>query len=123
MSWTAEHFTRQEMACKCGHCDGRAEMEQEFMDRLDMLRKVLGPLTITSGFRCPNHPSEARKSTPGSHAYGIAADIAVSGGKKRHETIVAALDLGFEGIGVAKTFVHVDLGHPSAGRPAVWTYT
>ena len=100
---------------------GNNEMSVEFIKRLDELREACGfPFIVTSGYRDPEgHPIEKRKSKPGTHAQGIAADIRVSGGVQRRLIIEKALELGFNGIGVAKTFVHVDIRETT---PVLWCY-
>jgi len=86
---------------------GENEMDLEFMKALDHLREVCKfPFIITSGFRSKTHSIEARKSTPGTHAQGIAADIKVSGGAQRLSIVKHASAMGMS-VGVAKTFVHV----------------
>ena len=50
---------------------------------------------------------------------GIAADIKVSGGAQRRLIVEKALELGFGGIGIAKTFVHVDIRETT---PVMWCY-
>ena len=41
-------------------------MESEFIARLNQLRNAYGkPLTISSGFRDPTHPIEAKKKVKG----------------------------------------------------------
>ena len=119
------NFFRPEFACS--HC-GRAEMQEVFMDNLQALRDEYGKgMTITSGFRCAQHPIEANKSKPGAHTTGMAADIAVQG-KDAYELLALAFEHGFSGIGVQqkgdKRFIHLDLlaeadGYP---RPWVWSY-
>lgn len=95
-------------------------MENEFIDALDELREACGfSFTITSGYRDPSHSIEANKSTPGTHAQGIAADIKVTGGAQRMAIVEQAVKLGFTGIGVAKTFVHVD---KRTTTPVLWCY-
>ena len=99
---------------------GNNEMKPEFLEKLDQLRHVCAfPFVITSGYRDPSHPIEAAKEIPGRHAQGIAADISVSNGIERATIIRNAIDLGFNGIGVAKGFIHVD----TRSLPqVVWTY-
>lgn len=90
---------------------------------LDELRERLGkPMSITSGFRCENHPEEKNKPTPGAHGQGRAADIACPDGAYKYELKRLAYELGFQGIGDAKTFTHLDVGHDAAARPANWQY-
>jgi hypothetical protein len=83
MDWSAyPNFTRSEFVCRCG-C-GRADMQPGFMSALQMLRDAYArPMPVSSGYRCPNHPKEAAKATPGAHASGCAADVAVHGGLRR----------------------------------------
>lgn len=113
-----KNFKKDEFNCK--HT-GRNEMQQEFMERLDELRDLCGfPFVITSGYRDPSHPDEAKKATKGgTHTLGCAADIRVEGGSQRRDLVAKALKLGFAGIGVAKGFVHVDTRD---SMPVMWTY-
>lgn len=99
---------------------GENKMSEDFIHRLDELRAVCGfPFYVTSGYRSPSHSIEKRKSQPGTHAQGIAADIKVSGGAQRRLIVEKALELGFGGIGIAKTFVHVDIRETA---PVMWCY-
>lgn len=122
-------FKEQEFACR--HT-GRVDMREEFILALDELRLVYDkPIAISSGYRHMSHPIEARKSRPGTHAYGVAADIKVAYGDA-HEILRLAFAQGtFTGIGVQQKggvsgrFIHLDMGHlldsPSV-RPTVWSY-
>ena len=99
---------------------GENEMSPDFLQKLDALREVCGfPFIITSGYRSPNHSIEAKKSKPGTHSQGIAADIKVVGGAQRMAIIRNASIMGFNGIGVAKGFVHVDTRETT---PVAWKY-
>lgn len=99
---------------------GENKMDPEFIRKVDELRSAVGrPLYVTSGYRSPNHSIEAKKAQPGTHAQGIACDIKVSGGAERRELVKHAFYLGFTGIGVAKTFVHVDT---RTTTPVLWAY-
>jgi zinc D-Ala-D-Ala carboxypeptidase len=104
-----KYFTREEFACQE---TGENEIQDSFVNLLDVLRD-------TCGYRSPNHSIEAKKAEPGTHAQGIAADIAVNGGGQRHIIVKNAMALGFTGIGVAKTFIHVDTRKTT---PVVWIY-
>ena len=116
------NFKESEFACK--HC-GKAEMDQDFMFRLQTLRtRYRKPMTITSGYRCPEHPIEAAKSAPGPHSTGKAADVGVQGADA-HRVLSIALEMNFKGIGVQqkgdKRFLHVD-DVSEGSRPTVWSY-
>lgn len=108
----------------CAHC-GKNEMKPEFMLKLQTLRTAYGkPMKITSGYRCPQHPIEAKKTAPGAHASGCACDIGVEG-QEAYQILKLALAAGFTGIGVQQKgigrFIHLDTlsGGP---RPNVWSY-
>jgi len=109
---------------KCSHT-GKCEMDEAFMDALQTLRTIYDkPMTITSGYRDPTHPIEAKKDKPGAHATGRAADIACDG-QAAYDIMQIAFELGFTGIGVSQKgngrFIHLDTieGGP---RPNVWSY-
>ena len=108
----------------CTHTGtGGDNMDPEFLARLDNLREICGfPFRITSGWRDATHPSEASKAEPGTgyHCQGLAADIAVSNGFERINIVHEALKLGFGGIGVSKSFIHID---DRKTTPVMWTYS
>lgn len=123
-SWQGgyEGFTEAEMQCKCG-CKGLPK--HSLMVRLVKLRQRLGPLVISSGFRCKKH--NARVSTTGDdgpHTTGLAADVAVSGAKAI-KLLIYAYELGFRGFGVsqkgATRFMHLDLVE-GRGEGQIWSY-
>ena len=117
----AKYFTREEFDCQY---TGKNEMKDEFIEKLDELREVCGfPFHITSGYRAPEHPIEAKKKVAGTHSQGIAADIKVDNGWERFKIVEEGINLGFTGIGVASSFVHVDIRSGDDTTPYVmWTY-
>ena len=99
---------------------GNNEMSEEFLEKLDELRHKCGfPFIITSGYRDPSHSIEARKAKAGTHARGIASDIRINNGNEAYDIIKNAQSMGFNGIGVAKSFIHVDI---RKGMPVIWCY-
>jgi len=112
-----QHFKIEEF--NCSHTN-KNEMDVTFLSRLDELREVCGiPFKITSGYRDAMHPAERNKEKPGKHNEGIAADIYAPDGITKRTIITNALNLGFSGIGVGKTFIHLDT---RTGYPIVWGY-
>jgi zinc D-Ala-D-Ala carboxypeptidase len=111
-------FDINDFACKE---TGENEISEEFVACLDALRTVCGfPFIITSGYRSPEHSAERDKpSGGGTHTQGIAADIKVSGGAQRYLIQKHAYKMGFTGIGVAKTFIHLDMRETEAMS---WSY-
>ena len=121
-----KYFTEDEL--KCTHC-GKSGMDKDFMVRIEALREQLGfPFPVNSAYRCPEHPIEARKSSPGAISIVHAIDIGVQG-EKAHMLLDAALQAGFTGIGVSQKgslgrFIHLDdlEGSSERPRPTVWSY-
>ena len=122
----AKYFSDSEVSCS--HC-GENKMSPEFMDALDTLREAYGkPLRVTSGYRCPEHPIEARKASAGAHSTGKAIDLAVGRGEA-YELLKLALAMDvFTGIGVQQKgsgrFIHLDACEEPemSPRPTVWSY-
>jgi uncharacterized protein YcbK (DUF882 family) len=114
------NFSEKEFTCQCG-C-GANEMKPEFMAKLQQLRTLYGaPMKVTSGYRCPQHPIEAKKASPGAHASGLACDIGIQGAEA-HRLLGLALEAGFTGIGVQQKgtgrFLHLDTRQDKA----LWSY-
>lgn len=100
---------------------GENLMVPEFLLMLDALRHECGfGFTITSGYRSPNHSLESVKAKPGTHAQGIAADIATTDAAQRFIIISNAVKLNFTGLGIARSFIHVDSRQTT---PRVWSYS
>lgn len=116
------NFTEQELACR--HT-GECRMDPEFMAILQAIRNEYGPMTITSGYRHPTHPIEAKKATPGEHSLGRCVDVGVEG-KNAFRLIQIALKHGITRIGVqqkgAGRFIHLGIGGPGFPSPAIWSY-
>ena len=114
------NFSVSEMSCRC--C-GKEDMDSEFMRMLQELRNVVGPLRITSGFRCDAHNDKVSKIKNGPHTQAKASDILISG-ERAMLLFERARKIGFSGIGVSqkgphhKRFVHVD----TLERKALWSY-
>ena len=100
-------------------------MDKKLLSMLDNLREAYGyPIKLTSTYRSPDHPIEAKKKAPGEHAYGAAVDIACVGGEATFKLVRAAIEVGFTRIGVSRknNFVHVGIGYPDAPPITLWTY-
>ena len=114
----------------CTHCE-ETILDPNALDKLQRLRNVIGPISLTSAYRCPDHPVEqAKEKGPGSHSLGKAFDVPCRG-ELAYDILKAALSIGFTGIGIAQTgdhnrFLHLDcidhLDQFHAPRPAIWSY-
>jgi len=101
------------------------KMDSKLLEKLDQLREAYGyPIKLTSTYRSPDHPIEAKKSKPGEHAYGAAVDIACVGGEATFKLVKAAIEVGFTRIGISRknNFVHVGIGYDGAPPITIWTY-
>ena len=97
-------------------------MSQEILSMLDAARKIYGkPMRITSGFRTKTHNKKVGGVESSSHLKGLAADIACSESRNRFDMIRALLEVGFKRIGVAGTFIHVDIDK-NKSQNVIWTY-
>ena len=124
-SW--DFFPEREL--KCSHC-GEEHMDPHFMKALVKLRRECGfPFNLNSAYRCKDHPDEKKKTSRriGAHRLGRAVDIRVRGANA-HRLLRLATKMGVLGIGVARTFLHIDNMDSDWGqsggytRPSLWTY-
>ena len=114
------NFNLEEYACKCG-C-GKADIKQELAIKVQQVRDIVGrSIVINSGVRCVRHNGNIGANETSSHIGGLAADLGYTGSGERYQLLDAAFKI-FDRIGIAKTFVHVDVdANKTAG--VVWLYS
>ena len=96
-------------------------MNVDFLAKLDEAREYAGiPFIINSAYRSPEHPLSIENPTS-SHIKGLAVDISVTDSRTRGLTLDALRAVGFTRIGIAGTFIHVDLDIDKS-QNVVWTY-
>jgi len=122
----SEHFDSSEFACQCGCGYGTnpGDVSEALLEILEDIREIImRPIIITSGCRCRYHNRVVNGAVHSRHVTGEAADIGVLGGRERHDVLTAAAEYAW-GIGVAKSFIHIDchIGSPDCPRPAAWSY-
>jgi zinc D-Ala-D-Ala carboxypeptidase len=101
--------------------DQGGKMNKEFLFKLDEARMLAGtPFRITSGYRTEAHNKKVGGVKGSSHTKGCAVDIAVNSGLQRSAIVCALAKVGFIRIGIAKTFVHVDLDKEK--QNSIWLY-
>lgn len=126
MTMLSPHFSTEEFACKCGCGFGTnpGDVSQGLLDLLEGIRsEVGGPVRLNSGCRCEQHNQAVGGVQHSAHTQGEAADIQVEGGRYRYIIQHAAHKYGAEGVGTAKTFVHVDVHTGGVlPRPSAWSY-
>ena len=106
---------------------GETEMQLAFVARLDMARHLAGiPFHVNSGFRSQSHHDHLtaqgyHTAVDSPHLRGWAADIHVRNSTARFKIIDALLNVGFDRVGVAKTFIHCDMD-PNKTPAVIWLY-
>lgn len=117
---SVQHFKQSEFDCPSEVGSGD-NMWPRVVFMLDALRSLLGrPLPINSGYRTPAHNKAIGGAPKSAHMEGLAVDIGTRKlTKAQRQTLIAyAIQLGFTGIGIAQTFVHLDM----KARRASWIY-
>jgi uncharacterized protein YcbK (DUF882 family) len=98
-----------------------ANMDKRFLFVLDEAREFAGiPFIINSAYRSPDHP-ESIKNPTSSHIKGLAVDIKATDSATRFKIVEALVSVGFTRIGIADTFIHVDLDFDKT-QNVIWTY-
>ena len=103
-------------------------MDADFMQLLDRARTEAGiPFKINSGYRTEIHNRKVGGkpktdfSKGSSHMYGLAADIGCTDSVTRSKILAALITVGFRRVGIANTFLHVDLDNDKPN--AIWLYS
>ncbi len=138
VSWP--NFVWSELACP--HC-GALAWNATALETIQAIRDRYGrPMWLSSAYRCPLHPTEARKERPGAHASALPGDFAIDvvihgwpaeeladAAKQTFLELDLTSDSGRPLIGLgrrqhgprARRFVHID-HWPEGPRPTVWSY-
>ena len=115
------HFALKEFDSPDAPGSGR-NMQASFLQQLDRARsESLVPFRISSGYRTPNHNKAVGGKSESAHMRGYAADIVASNSYERMQIVKALLSVGFNRIGVGRTFVHAD-ADPSLPANVMWDY-
>ena len=97
------------------------KMDKDFLSKLDKAREYARiPFVINSAYRSPEHP-ESIKNPSSSHIKGLAVDIRTTDSRTRYRVLEALIHVGFNRIGIADTFIHVD-DDKDKSSDVVWTY-
>lgn len=108
------NFSRRELDCRCGCVTPQGIIHNlaDLAEHLEALRAILAaPLTINSGYRCPEHNKRIDGAPMSQHCQGIAADVssrqATPSQIKRAALKVPRFMAG--GIGTYRNWIHVDI--------------
>lgn len=111
------NFNLQEF--ECSHPEHRhVRVDESLVKKLQQLRDTLGvPLIINSAYRCLERNKQVGGAEKSQHLYGTAVDISMKTINISIEEVAKlAEDIGFDGIGLYNTFIHLD----TRGTPARW---
>lgn len=102
----SKNFKLSEFECKDG--SHLVKVDSQLITKLQNLRDMINkPIIINSAYRTPQHNKKVGGTTNSQHLLGKAADIRVNG-LSPNELANYCEKIGFGGIGIYKTFVHVD---------------
>lgn len=98
------------------------KMDENFLAKLDEARELAGiPFVINSAYRSPEHNKRVGGKANSSHLKGLAVDISINDSRTRFIVLDALIRVGFTRIGIADTFIHVDLSVDKVQK-VIWTY-
>ena len=121
MNRLTKNFTKEEFNSKDGAPMPPEVFKNilELANNLQVIRDIVGPIKINSGYRSPAH-NKAIGGVPNSqHVKGKAADLATTNPKELADLIEKLIEKGDMqegGIGIYNTFVHYDI----RGTKARW---
>lgn len=109
----SKNFKVSEFSCHGSGCCETVMIDDKLVEYVQKIRDHFNTaITISSGYRCPNHNKRVGGATGSRHAKGQAADIIVNGVTPA-EVAKYAESIGILGIGLYETsrdghFVHID---------------
>lgn len=97
-------------------------MNEDFLAKLDKAREFANiPFIINSAYRSPEQNARVGGKPNSSHLRGLAVDIRANDSSTRYIVLNALIKVGFNRIGVASSFIHVDDDKEKANN-VIWTY-
>lgn len=116
----SKNFMVSEFAC---NGDDSVILNYVLINKIQELRKILGcPVIINSGYRTPEYNKKVGGSSISQHMLGKAVDISTRNLDIDDETLIRICkNLGFTGIGIYDTWIHVDVrDNPDAMGYTYW---
>jgi uncharacterized protein YcbK (DUF882 family) len=124
------YFTTGEFACKCdcGFGSVESDISPKLIEKLNIIRTLYGkPMVVTSGARCEEYNASIGGKKKSAHLPHFwtgqcrAVDIKVTSSYDRFKLLDLALKIGFKRIGLAKTFIHLDVAW-DLDEPVIFNY-
>ena len=100
-------------------------IDRDALEKLQKLRDLWGqPMTVNSAARCAQHNKDVGGAPRSRHLStetiaSTAFDIKMLDRRKRHEFMELARSVGFNGIGLYKSFIHIDVRR----HDAYWNFS
>lgn len=90
---------------------------------MDIIRFAIDkPIVPTNWCRCEDHNKAVGGSPNSQHLQGNAVNIPCLSDTDRGIILEAAVRNGIKGIGIGKTFLHLDVRPSAEGKIKVWVY-
>lgn len=120
-----QHFSSKEFTCSCKHSDCiEQKISKELVDNLEKCRQEYGQaVIINSGYRCLKHNKEIGGANRSQHMEGKAADTRPK--LLTTDTMdewIKVLSGTFKAMGIAQSFIHVDVREMEGSARKVWYY-
>lgn len=97
-------------------------LKSELVKLLDEARHIAGiPFKLNSGYRTKEQNKNAGGVPDSAHLSGLAVDIACTTDSARHKIINALQKVGFNRIGISKSFIHADIAKDKSPN-VIWLY-
>ena len=97
-------------------------MDPKLLEMIDEVREIYGkPIRINSGYRTEAHNRKVGGVDSSSHIKGLAIDVSCTKSDDRFKMLTALIEVGFNRIGVAGSFIHVDIDKDKS-QNVIWTY-
>ena len=113
----SKNFKLSEFECKDG--SHQVVVDRTLVDKLQKLRnKLNNAIIINSAYRNEEHNKKVGGNKNSQHLLGKAVDISLHNQEVEAQSIAnIARDIGFNGIGIYDTFIHLDVRD---GKFASW---
>lgn len=106
-------FERCVPSCK------KSDMDDKFLLKLNSCRELCNtPFILNSAFRSSEWDKSKGRTGIGFHTKGRAVDIRCIDPEIRSRIVINAMSCGLNGIGISKTFIHLD----DRAIPSLWLY-
>jgi uncharacterized protein YcbK (DUF882 family) len=120
-----EHFKSKEFECQCSHADCiDQKISKKLIENLEKCRQEYKhAVIINSGYRCAKHNKEIGGADKSQHMEGKAADTRPK--LLTTDTMdewIKVLNSTFKAMGIAQSFIHVDVREMEGSIRKVWYY-